>query len=107
MTTAISDAGVEPTLKHFDELPDSAHVDIGVVAGLLGVHPSTIRRRIAEGSLPAPQDVLGMQRYQVGVVRNVILKAFDLMTLDDPNGGLDVQLTPAHYAQALEVGHDN
>lgn len=106
MTTAISDAGVEPTLKHFDELPDSAHVDIGVVAGLLGVHASTIRRRIAEGSLPAPQDVLGMQRYQVGVVRNVILKAFDLMTLDDPNGGFDVQLTPAHYA-AQEVSHDS
>jgi pilus assembly protein TadC len=35
MTTAISEAGVEPTLKHFDELPDSAHVDIGVVAALL------------------------------------------------------------------------
>jgi hypothetical protein len=73
MTTAISETGVEPTLKHFDELPDSAHVDIGVVAALLGVSPSTIRRRIAEGELPTPQEVLGMQRYQVGIVRNVIL----------------------------------
>jgi hypothetical protein len=100
MTTAITNAGVDPTLKHFDDLPDSAHVDIGLVAGLLGISPSTIRRRIAEGSLPAPQDILGLQRYQVGVVRNVILKAFDLIALDDPNGGLDVQLNEGHYATA-------
>ena len=96
MTTAISEAGVEPTLKHFDELPDSAHVDIGVVAALLGVSPSTIRRRVAEGSLLAPQDVLGMQRYQVGIVRNVILKAFDFIDLDNPQGGFDLPLGGAH-----------
>jgi hypothetical protein len=89
MTTAISSAGIDPALKHFDEMPDSAHVDLHVVAGLLGVSVATIRRRIAEGSLPAPQYVLGMQRYQVGVVRNTILRAFDLIVLDDPNGGFD------------------
>jgi hypothetical protein len=92
MTTAISDAGIDPALKHFDEMPDSARVDLNVVAGLLGVSVATIRRRIAEGSLPAPQDVLGMQRYQVGVVRNTILKAFDLISLDDPNGGFDKEV---------------
>ena len=110
MTTAISGAGVEPTLKHFDELPDSAHVDIGVVAALLGVSPSTVHRRIAEGKLPAPTGILGMQRYNVGMIRNDILKSFDMISLDDPNGGMDVPLNASNYEfqQKLdEAGHDN
>lgn len=106
MTTAISEAGVDPTVQHFDKMPESAFVDIATVAALLGVSPQTIRRRAAEGGIPAPQDVLGLQRYQVGVVRNVILKSFDLMTLDDANSGFDLPLTAAHYA-TQEVSHDN
>jgi excisionase family DNA binding protein len=86
------DTGVDSTLLNFDLLPDSAYVTIGTIAALLSVSDATIRRRIAEGSLPAPQDVLGMQRYQVGVVRNTILKAFDLISLDDPNGGFDKEV---------------
>lgn len=91
MTTEQID-GIGSAVLNFDLLPDSAFVSIGTLASLLGVSDATIRRRIAEGSLPAPQSVLGMQRYQVGVVRNTILKAFDFISLDDPNGGFDKEV---------------
>ncbi|CAN7237084.1 helix-turn-helix domain-containing protein [Caballeronia sp. LjRoot34] len=92
MTTAISEAGVDPTVQHFDKMPESAFVDVATVAALLGVSPQTIRRRAAEGEIPAPQDIFGLQRYRVGVVRNVILKSFDLIALDDSAGGFDKPL---------------
>lgn len=88
--------GVPADVLNFDLLPDSAFVPIDTVAALLSVSVATIRRRIAEGTLPAAQDVLGMQRYQVGVVRNVILKAFNLIALDDPKGGFDTSVGVAH-----------
>lgn len=111
MTTAITEAGVDPTVQHFDKMPDSAFVDIATVAGLLGVSVQTIRRRIAEGKIPAPQGVLGLQRYNVGMIRNDILTSFDLMSFDDPNGGFDRPLTDANYghqaALDAEVAHGN
>ena len=95
------------TIGDFDRMPDASFVTEQFVADLLGVSLSTIRRRVKEGELPATQKVCGLKRYQVGVVRNVILKAFDFIVLDDPNGGFDDPLTPANYAQTLEGRNDN
>lgn len=98
-------AGIDSNLLNFDLLPDSAYVPVDTLASLLGVSIATIRRRIAEGKIPPPQGVLGLQRYQVGLIRNDILKSFDFMVFDDPNGGFDRPLTDANYAK--EVGNDD
>ncbi|MBW0449024.1 helix-turn-helix transcriptional regulator [Paraburkholderia phenoliruptrix] len=71
MTTKNS-AGIDAAVLNFDSLPDSAYVSIGTVAALLGVSDVTIRRRIADGKIPAPKGVLGLQRYQVSTVREVL-----------------------------------
>ncbi|MDR6377326.1 helix-turn-helix transcriptional regulator [Paraburkholderia caledonica] len=71
MTTA-SSAGVDSTLLHFDLLPDSAFVPVDTLASLLGVSIATVRRRIADGKIPAPKGVLGLQRYQVSTVRELL-----------------------------------
>ncbi len=41
-------------LKHFDSLPDSAHVRLPVVAALKGCSPATVWRMVKRGYLPAP-----------------------------------------------------
>jgi len=97
--------GIDPDLINFDLKPDSAFVPIDTLAQLLSCSITTIRRRIAEGTLPPPQGILGLQRYNVGIIRNDILKSFDFIALDDPNGGFDAPLTDSNYAQ--EVGHDD
>lgn len=97
--------GVDSTLLNFDLLPDSAYVPVDALASLLGVSIATIRRRIAEGKLSPPHGILGLQRYNVGVIRNEILKSFDFITFDDSKGGFDTPLTDANYAQ--EVAHDD
>jgi hypothetical protein len=100
--SATPNAGVDSTLLNFDLLPDSAYVPVDALAALLGVSIATIRRRIADGKIPAPQGVLGLHRYNVGMIRNDILKSFDFISFDDPNGGFDKPLTDANYEQ--EVG---
>lgn len=103
-------AGVDPNLLNFDLLPDSAYVPVDLLASLLGVSTATIRRRIAEGKLPSPTGILGMQRYNVGIIRNDILKSFDMISLDDPNGGMDVPLNASNYEfqnKLDEAGHDD
>lgn len=96
------DTSVDSTLLNFDLLPDSAYVSRGTLAALLGCSDQTIARRIADGVLPAPVGILGLQRYQVSTVRE-ILSWRDLMALDDPNGGFDVPLTDANYS--AEASH--
>lgn len=95
-------AGIDAAVLNFDLLPDSAYVSVGTLAALLDVSDVTIRRRIADGFLPAPVGILGLQRYQVSMVRE-ILSLRDLMALDDPNGGLDVPLTDASYERQASI----
>lgn len=45
---------IHPHLQHFDALPDSAFVDINIVAALFGVSKATIQRGIKAGTFPAP-----------------------------------------------------
>ncbi|OCS50800.1 MULTISPECIES: helix-turn-helix transcriptional regulator [Ralstonia] len=88
MTNAISSDGIAATLKHFDELPDSAHVDTDVVAAIFGCSISTVRRRVKAGELPAPQKVGHLTRFRVGDVRFATQKLTPF-TLDDPERGFD------------------
>src|ERR1700756_2117265 len=90
-------AGIDAAVLNFDLLPDSAYVSVGTLASLLDVSDVTIRRRIADGVLPAPVGILGLHRYQVSMVRE-ILSFRDFMSFDDRAGGFDRPLTDANYA---------
>ncbi|MEC5405132.1 DeoR family transcriptional regulator [Paraburkholderia sp. MPAMCS5] len=97
-------AGIDAAVLNFDLMPDSAYVSVGTLAALLDVSDVTIRRRIADGAIPAPVGILGLQRYQVSMVRE-ILSWRDMMSFDDPSGGFDRPLTDANYGK--EAGDGN
>jgi predicted DNA-binding transcriptional regulator AlpA len=97
MTTTQA-AGIDAAVLNFDLLPDSAYVPRRTLAALLGCSEQTLARRIADGALPPPVGILGLQRYQVSMVRE-ILAGRDFMALDDPNGGFDTPLTDANYSE--------
>ena len=42
------------SLRHFDSLPDSAHVRQPIVEGLFGISAATVWRRVNNGTLPKP-----------------------------------------------------
>ncbi len=50
-------ATLPPGLANFDDLPDSAHVRIPVVAALYGVGTATVWRWVKAGRLPKPLKV--------------------------------------------------
>ncbi len=53
----------------FDSLPDSAHVDVRVVAMLYGKSVTSIWRDVKEGRIPRPVKFGGATRWNVGVLR--------------------------------------
>jgi len=60
-------------LAHFDALPGSALVAQEVVVGLFSISPSTLHRRIADGTMPAPhRPSPGCSRWRVGELRQVL-----------------------------------
>lgn len=69
MTTAITEAGVDPTVQHFDKMPDCGFVGYDIVEALFGISRATIRRRIKDGKMPAPHEICGMKRFRVGDLR--------------------------------------
>jgi len=91
-------AGIEAAVLNFDLLPDSAYVSVSTLAVLLDVSVETVRRRIADGRIPAPTGILGLQRYQVSMVRE-IMQSRDFMALDDAAGGFNAPLTDASYRE--------
>ncbi|WDD94655.1 helix-turn-helix domain-containing protein [Burkholderia sp. FERM BP-3421] len=101
MTTSPS-AGIDAAVLNFDLMPDSAYLPRRILAALLGCSEQTINRRIADGALPPPVGILGLQRYQVSTIRE-ILAGRDLIALDDPAGGFDVPLTDANYREENHV----
>jgi predicted DNA-binding transcriptional regulator AlpA len=56
------------TLENFDRLPDGAYVRLTVVASLLQISPTTVRRYVRDGILPAPIPI-GQPRWNVGDIR--------------------------------------
>lgn len=60
---------IPESLKHFDELPDSAGVRVGVVAALYDCKPVTIWRWSKAGRLPAPDRNGGVTTWNVGALR--------------------------------------
>jgi len=56
-TTENAKAGIPPALAQFDNLPDSAHVRLPVVAALRGISSATVWRHVKAGLIPAPVKV--------------------------------------------------
>jgi len=54
LTEAADLARIPPELKNFDDLPNSAHVRLPVVAGLFACSHSNIWRNVKKGAIPAP-----------------------------------------------------
>ena len=66
------DAGIPVAARCFDELPDSALVDINVIAITDGVSIATAWRRVKDGLLPKPEPKIpktNATRWQVGKLR--------------------------------------
>lgn len=62
-------------LPQFDELPNSAHVTLEVVARLFGISTPTVWRWVKSGHLPAPVKLgPNVTRWNVGALR-ALLKA--------------------------------
>lgn len=64
---------VPNSLKQFDSLPDSAHVQVRTVAAVVGVSEATVWRKVKQGTLPAPKKVSARAtRWNVGELRQAI-----------------------------------
>ena len=62
-------------LKHFDSLPDSAHVRVPTVAALFACCTMTVWRRSKSGTLPAPRKLSeAITAWNVGELRKVLNK---------------------------------
>jgi hypothetical protein len=70
MKQVISSSGLDPSLQHFDKLPDSAMVGPRVVAALRGQSVCTVWRHVKLGILPKPEMVGGSARWRVGLLRS-------------------------------------
>ncbi len=61
------------SLTQFDELPDSAHVQVRTVAAVVGVSSATVWRMVRNGSLPSPKKLsLRCSRWNVGDLRRAL-----------------------------------
>lgn len=61
---------ISSSLAGFDDLPDSAHVDVTTVASLRGCSVPSVWRHARLGLLPKPHRVgLRMARWNVGELR--------------------------------------
>lgn len=57
-------------LIYFDQLPDSAHVRLPVVTGLLGCSSSAVWRNVKQSNLPAPIKLTpNITAWNVGALR--------------------------------------
>ncbi|MBS1208775.1 MAG: transcriptional regulator [Proteobacteria bacterium] len=59
-------------LTDFDQLPNAAHVDVHVVAGLFGCKVPTIWARLRKGELPKPRKFGSHTRWNVGELRTAL-----------------------------------
>jgi predicted DNA-binding transcriptional regulator AlpA len=68
-------ATIPEVLQHFDHLPDSAHVDVKVVAALFGKSVNSVWRDAKRGLIPSPVRFGGSTRWQVGGLRRALAAA--------------------------------
>ena len=69
----VTAAAVPESLKQFDSLPDSAHVQARTVAAVVGVSQATVWRMVKRGTLPAPKKVSDRAtRWNVGELRRAM-----------------------------------
>lgn len=61
--------GIPQDLSNFDALPNSAHVGVEVIAGILGCKPSAIWARLRAGTIPKPVKFGAHTRWNVGEIR--------------------------------------
>jgi predicted DNA-binding transcriptional regulator AlpA len=66
---SVDEALGSSTVRHFDELPGSALVDVKVVAAVRGISIPTAWRHVRKGILPAPQKNGGCTRWLVRDLR--------------------------------------
>ena len=67
---------IPDALRHFDSLPDSAHVRQPVVEALYGFSASTVWRHVRAGTIPAPRKLSERCTvWNVGEVRAALAKA--------------------------------
>ncbi len=57
---------------NFDHLPESAHVDVKVVAVIIGKSVSSVWRDTKHGYIPKPVKFGGATRWNVGELRRAI-----------------------------------
>jgi predicted DNA-binding transcriptional regulator AlpA len=68
-----ANAGIPDALRHFDQLPDSAHIRQPVVEALFGYSASTVWRRVKSGHLPKPEKMgPRISAWNVGKLRRVL-----------------------------------
>ncbi len=64
---------IPPALAIFDELPNSALIDVSVLALLFSCSKNTVWRRVRDGRLPKPIHVARNQtRWRVGDAREAL-----------------------------------
>lgn len=63
---------ISQALISFDLLPDSAHVDVRVVADLFACSVPTIWRRVTSGLIPSPKRFGRTTRWNVGELRDAL-----------------------------------
>ena len=67
---------LSPSLANFESLPDSAFIDVFLVALLFDCSTNTVWRRSKVGILPAPIRVSPQQtRWRVGEIRQALASA--------------------------------
>lgn len=65
-------ADIPAALAQFDQLPDSAHVRLPIVAALHGISAPTVWRWVKSGRLPAPMKLgPNTTAWRVGDLRRV------------------------------------
>jgi predicted DNA-binding transcriptional regulator AlpA len=69
----LASVGITDAVRNWDLLPSSALVGYDTLMGLFQMSESSIRRRIAAGKLPGPEELDGsMVRFMVGKVRKSV-----------------------------------
>ena len=67
---------IPDTLRHFDQLPDAAHVRQPIVERLFACSGATVWRRVKDGRIPKPRKLSDrVTAWNVGALREALGKA--------------------------------